>query len=358
MRPVTIIHVAERAKVSVKTVSRVMNNEPNVTPEMREKVMAAVTKLGYSPSNAARRMGGAKSWLLVSFNDRQLTIDNWQSARGNDWIDQMQHGAMLACEKAHYHFMMELIDSDSPDLERNVTAVVSRLRPDGVLLTPPSSDNPVVLKALRKLEVPFVRIGSARGKGPGHRVFMDERAATTEITTHLIGQGHQRIALITGSPHHSSTQRKIEAFEKTMQKAGIDAAGILIEPGDFTFESGLVAARHLLDQPIPPTAIIGSNDEMTLATLHIAQQRGLKVPDDLALVSFDDGSGVRFSHPPISAVHQPVAAMAGKGVEILVSIAANAEDIPETSDTLLPYSLLIRESSAKPRQVLPGEALR
>ena len=349
MRPVTIIHVAERAKVSVKTVSRVMNNEPNVTPEMREKVMAAVTKLGYSPSNAARRMGGAKSWLLVSFNDRQLTIDNWQSARGNDWIDQMQHGAMLACEKAHYHFMMELIDSASPDLERDVTSVISRLRPDGVLLTPPSSDNPIVLKALRKLDVPFVRIGSAKGKGPGHRVFMDERAATQEITHHLIGLGHKRIALITGSPHHSSSSRKTEAFEKTMRRAGMSDDDILIEPGDFTFESGLVATRNLLDGPRPPTAIIGSNDEMTLAALHIAQQRGMAVPGDLSLVSFDDGSGVRFSQPPITSVRQPVAAIAGKGVEILIAIAASADDMPETSDTLLPYSLLIRESSGKPR---------
>ena len=349
MRPVTIIHVAERAKVSVKTVSRVMNNEPNVTPEMREKVMAAVTKLGYSPSNAARRMGGAKSWLLVSFNDRKLTLDNWQSARGNDWIDQMQHGAMLACEKAHYHFMMELIDGESPELERNVTSVVGRLRPDGVLLTPPSSDNPVVLKTLRKMGVPFVRIGSARGKGPGHRVFMDERAATQEITQHLLGLGHRRIALITGSPHHSSSPRKVEAFEKTMQKAGVAAADILIEPGDFTFESGTAAARGLLDRKLPPTAIIGSNDEMTLGALYIAQQRGIRVPDDLSLVSFDDGSGVRFSHPPITAVHQPVAAMAGKGVEMLVAIAANA-DMPETSDTLLPYTLEIRASSAPPRR--------
>ena len=356
MRPVTIIHVAERAKVSVKTVSRVMNNEPNVTPEMREKVMAAVTKLGYSPSIAGRRMGGAKSWLVVSFNDRQLTIEIWQSARGNDWIDQMLHGAMLACEKAHYHFMMELIDGDSPELERNVTSVISRLRPDGVLLTPPSSDNPVVLKTLLKLEVPFVRIGSAKGKGPGHRVFMDERAATQEITQHLIGLGHRRIGLITGSPYHSSSSRKIEAFEKAMRRAGIGDNDILIEPGDFTFDSGLVAARNLLDRAQPPTAIIGSNDEMTLAALHIAQQRGIAVPDDLSLVSFDDGSGVRFSHPPITAVHQPVAGMVSKGVDILVKIAANADDMPETSDTLLAYSLLIRESTAKPSPLSRAEA--
>ena len=350
MRPATIIDVAEKAGVSIKTVSRVMNNEPNVTPHMRERVMAAVNKLGYSPSNAARRMGGARSWLLISFNDRKLTIDNWQSARGNDWIDQMQYGAMLACERAHYHFMMELIDPESDDLVRDITSVISRLRPDGVLLTPPSSDNPTVLKVLSKLDIPFVRIGSAKGKGPGHRVFMDEKAATQEVTRHLLDLGHRRIALITGSPHHSSSLRKVEAFVKAMTKAGIAIDDMLVAPGDFTFDSGLEATRDLLDMTNPPTAIIGSNDEMTLAALHIAQQRGISVPGQLSLVSFDDGSGVRFSHPPITSVKQPVAAMAATGVDLLVAIAAGDDD-RETSDTLLPFDLLVRASTAAPARL-------
>ncbi len=355
MRHVTIIHVAELAKVSVKTVSRVMNNEPNVTAQTREKVMAAVEELGYAPSNAARRMGGAKSFLLVSFNDRQLTLGNWQSARGNDWIDQMQYGAMLACERANYSFLMQLVDLEATDLERNIAAVVSRLRPDGILLTPPSSDNPTVLKVLTKLDVPFARIGATGGKGPGHRVFMDERAATHDVVRHLLGLGHRRIALITGDISHVSTLRKVEAFQKAMAGAGIAEDDVLIEPGDFTFESGLAATRNLLDLTDPPTAIIGSNDEMTLAALHVARQRGLKVPDRLALVSFDDGPGVRFSNPPITAVHQPVAAMAQKGVELLVAIAAN-EDLPDTSDNLLPYRLLERDSTVPTKGSRSGEA--
>ena len=92
-RPATIIHVAEKARVSVKTVSRVLNDEPNVTPDLKARVLAAVEKLGYSPSKAARTMAGSRSYLLVAFNDRRLTLDNWRSERGNEWIDQMLYGA-------------------------------------------------------------------------------------------------------------------------------------------------------------------------------------------------------------------------------------------------------------------------
>src|ERR1700752_576866 len=136
MRPITIVDVAEKARVSVSTVSRVLKDEPNVSPEVRQRVKAIIEKLGYTPSMAARRMGGSKSYLIISLNDRRLTIENWRSGRGNDWLDQMLHGAMLTCETAGYHFMFELVDIEADGVEQQITRLAGSLRPDGVILTP------------------------------------------------------------------------------------------------------------------------------------------------------------------------------------------------------------------------------
>lgn len=346
MRPITIVHVADRAKVSVKTVSRVLNNEPNVTTELRERVMAAVDKLGYSPNMAARRLGGSKSWLLISFNDRELTIANWRSARGNNWIDQMLHGAMLACEPAGYHMMLELIDLDAADVERKLLSVLTSLRPDGVILTPPSSDHPAVLAALKKRGTPFVRIGSIK-KGAGYRVLMDDVAASRDVTRYLLGLGHRRIGFITGSERFIASQLRVKSFLDTMAKAKAVVEEGWVQRGDFSFESGVAATEALLDLASPPTAIIASNDEMALAALQVAQKRKLVVPDQLSIVSFDDGAGVRISSPTLTALRQPVSEMAARAVELLINDGAVAGK-PAQSENILPHELIVRESTSPP----------
>ena len=350
MRPATIIHVAELAKVSLKTVSRVMNNEPNVTTRTREKVMAAVDQLGYTPSIAARRMGGSKSYLLIAFNDRQLTLENWRSPRGSNWVDQMLYGAMQACEASGYHLMFELIDLQDLQLERRLVSVLSSLKPDGVILTPPNSDNPTVLRALEERGVPYVRMGSTL-KGGGHAVFMDDILATQVVVRHLLDLGHRRIGFIAGSFRHLSSLHRVESFITVMADGGIAVPDDWVRRGDFSYESGTLNAEALLDLACPPTAIIASNDAMALAALHVAQQRGLNVPGDLSLVSFDDSPGVRFSAPPLTAVRQPVAEMAGRSVELLIAIVAGVE--PEGLEHKLDFELIVRDSTGAAR---PGGA--
>lgn len=174
MSKVTIRHVAEAAGVAVKTVSRVMNGEPNVTRDLQDRVMKAVDALGYVPSMAARRMGGSRSYLLVALNDRQNTINNWRSGRGNDWIDQMLHGAMLTCEAHGYRMLFELVEAGSEDLERKVVAILSALQPDGIILTPPHSQNRALVEMLSRRRVPVARMG-VPGEGLGFGVFMEDR---------------------------------------------------------------------------------------------------------------------------------------------------------------------------------------
>ena len=342
MTKVTIRHVAEAAGVAVKTVSRVMNGEPNVTRDLQDRVMKAVDDLGYVPSMAARRMGGSRSYLLVALNDRQNTINNWQSGRGNDWIDQMLHGAMLTCETHGYRMLFELVEAGSPDLDRKVVAILSALQPDGVILTPPHSQNLALVEMLTRRNVPVVRMG-VPGEGVGFGVFMDDRAAAAEATRHLIDLGHRRIGFVTGSPRFEASGQRRDGYRDALTKAGIAIDDDLIAPGDFTFESGVTAAETLLSRPEPPTAILASNDEMALATLHVASRRGIRVPD-LSLVSFDDTPGVRLSVPGLTSVRQPISEMAAKAAELLIGVSKSGEASP--SDHLMPFGLEVRGSTS------------
>ena len=138
---VTISHVAADAGVSLQTVSRVINNEPNVRPEMKARVQASIEKLHYVPSIAAQRMSGSRSYLILVINDRERTISEWRARRGADWVDQMLLGGMLTSAEHGYRMIFELVDTHNDHVERELSGTIAALQPDGIILTPPHSEN-------------------------------------------------------------------------------------------------------------------------------------------------------------------------------------------------------------------------
>lgn len=342
MTKVTIRHVAAAAGVAVKTVSRVVNGEPNVTPDMRARVSQAVEHLGYVPSMAARRMGGSRSYLLVALNDRNNTINNWRSGRGNDWLDQMLHGAMLACEAQGYRLLFELVDAASDDLDRKVVGILSALQPDGLILTPPHSQNESLIQMLVRRDVPVVRLGvPAHGLGIG--VYMNEREAGAAATRHLTALGHERIGFIAGNARFAASEARRQGYVDALQEAGITVDAALQAPGDFTYESGVTAVTRLLSLEDRPTALVASNDEMALAALHCAGRSGLSVPADLSIVSFDDTPGARLSVPALTCIRQPISEMAASAAELLIAASRDGQHTP--ADHQLPFRLIVREST-------------
>ncbi|MEL6753601.1 MAG: LacI family DNA-binding transcriptional regulator, partial [Pseudomonadota bacterium] len=157
---VTIKHVAADADVSLQTVSRVINNEPNVSATMKERVEASIDKLGYVPSIAAQRMSGSRSYLILALNDRKRTIAQWRARDGNDWVDQMLLGGMLKCAEHGYRMLIELVDTRDDHVERELKAAIASLQPDGIILTPPHSHNRKIIDLLVAKRIPFVRVGS------------------------------------------------------------------------------------------------------------------------------------------------------------------------------------------------------
>lgn len=337
---VTIKHVAADAGVSLQTVSRVINDAPNVRPEMTKRVKASIEKLGYIPSIAAQRMSGSRSYLILALNDRARTIADWQARRGSDWVDQMLLGGMLKCAEHGYRMIFELVDTRNDHIERELNAALVALQPDGVILTPPHSDNPLITALLAKHKIPFARIGSL-GKGGGIPLIMGDEEAARLATRHLIDLGHTRIGFIAGAGEYALSGWREAGWRAEMAASGLGCDG-LCEQGNFSYASGLAAARALLDRSPRATAIIASNDEMAMASLEVAGTLGLQVPRDVSVISFDNTPMVALGPTPLTAIDQPIAATVARAAELLIA-AAPGDAAPERPEII--HGRLIERSS-------------
>jgi len=342
---VTIKHVAADAGVSLQTVSRVINNEPNVRPEMQARVQASIDKLGYIPSIAAQRMSGSRSYLILALNDRERTIADWQARQGSDWVDQMLLGGMLQCAEYGYRMIIELVDTHNDHVARELNAALVALQPDGVILTPPHSDNPLITGLLEERRIPFARIGSL-GNGGGIPLVMGDEQAAQAATRHLAALGHTRIGFIKGSEEYALSGWREQGWRSVMDETGLATDG-LCAAGDFGYASGKAAAEQLLSLDQPATAIIASSDQMAIAAMDVARARGLSVPGDLSLVSFDNTPMTIFSQPPLTAIDQPIARTVARAVELLIA-AKKGEKLP-AGPTVIEAGLIERSSTAPPR---------
>jgi LacI family transcriptional regulator len=350
MASVTIYDVAARAGVSIKTVSRVMNNEPNVRPQMRERVLEAAGALGYAPNLSARSLAGSRSFLIAVFADAALTLDHWRSERGSGYLQRIQLGATVETRDAGYHLMVELIDHDGPKVRQEVGALLAALKPDGVILTPPSCDNAVVLELLDKAGTPYVRLGPEKPEGLGPRVHMDDVAAAREMTEHLADLGHQRIGFITGDKRYGASQARREGYVAAMRARGLTVDKAWIRQGDFTFESGHQAATALLALKTRPTAIFASSDEMALGALAAVAEAELSTPGDISVAGFDDSPVSRLSRPPLTTIRQPLVEMSTLATKMLIKGGARhaLTEARPSRDELLPFTLIHRASTAAP----------
>lgn len=330
---VTIHDVARMSGVSIKTVSRVLNREPNVKADTRDRVQEAVAALNYRPNISARSLAGSKAYLIGVF------FDNPSPA----YVTDVQLGAIGRCRTEGYHLIVEPLDSEG-DVEEQVAPMLATLRMDGVILTPPVCDDVRVLAVLDAEGVPYVRLSPDRDLDRSAYVRMDDMAAAYEMTAHLIKLGHKDIAFIKGHPDHGAAHLRYDGYAKAMADHGLAVREDRVAQGWFSFRSGFEAAETLLAGEDRPTAIFASNDDMALGVMAVANRLRLNVPETLSVAGFDDTPGAKVVWPQLTTVRQPIQAMAAAAADLLLSGDLKGEDGAVPS-RLLDFELVVREST-------------
>ncbi|HWA89470.1 MAG TPA: LacI family DNA-binding transcriptional regulator [Rhizomicrobium sp.] len=329
----SIYDVAARAGVSIKTVSRVVNNKPNISDETRARVQKAAADLAYRPNIHARGLASEHSFLIG------LLYDNPSPS----YVAGVQLGAMQECRERGYHLIVEELDSQSAGLRQAVRALAEQSSLHGVILTPPLCDAPAVLKALAEAGQPFVQIAPARVRPGVPYVSIDEFQAGLEMTEYLIGLGHRRIAFIKGNPHHGASQARYDGYRKGLAAAGIPFAEELCVQGYFSYQSGVEAGEMLLSLKERPTAIFSSNDDMAAGVLAASQRFDLKIPQDLSVAGFDDSEIAHVVWPRLTTCRQPIREMAAEAVSMLIE-----RPDPDALGRHLSHQLIVGESTAAP----------
>jgi LacI family transcriptional regulator len=335
----TIMDVARLAEVSMKTVSRVINKEPNVRDELRQRVTHAATMLGYRPNFSARSLAGMRSFLIgYLFGDP-----------GGDYTHRVEVSLLNRCRDAGYHLLVEQIDAAADDVAERTAALVSQLRLDGVILTAPITDHRDVLRVLDQAHVPYVRIAPDIDSDRSPQVRIDDFRAARELTEHLLALGHREIGFIKGDPWHAAGRLRLEGFRSGMQAHGLAVHEAWIEQGSFSYHSGVACAHRLLQHAHRPSAIMASNDDMAAGAIAVAHQMQLRVPEDLSVVGFDDAPIAEVVWPGLTTVRQPIGLMADVAAEMLLArVSGRAGSVwPEPMPRReLDYELKLRASTA------------
>ncbi|RZA15040.1 MAG: LacI family DNA-binding transcriptional regulator [Lysobacteraceae bacterium] len=328
---VRIEDVAQKAGVSMKTVSRVLNNEPNVSERTRKLVEAAVEKLHYRPLPSARVLAGRRSYLVA------MLFDNPSS----NYLMEIELGVLDACQAQHYNLMLAPLVYDAKDIVAKVDALILQSQLDGLVLTPPITDDVALLKRLNELGVPYASI-SAKERNRHVGVVVDEHGAVCAMMAHLVALGHERIAHIRGHAAHGASGWRLAGYREGLRRAGLRLDPALVVDGEFSYESGYAAANALLDLDRPPTAIFAANDDMAAGAICAICERGLSVPKDVSVCGFDDTPIAHQIYPALTTVRQSTREM---GRLAVMELLKEVRELGSGGIVDVPYALQLRRST-------------
>jgi LacI family transcriptional regulator len=333
----TIHDVAQRAGVSPITVSRVINHSGYASQETRDRVEAAVAELGYVPNRLARSLRSKRTHTLA------LVITDIT----NPFFTTVARGVEDTASDAGYTVIFCNTD-ESESEEKKYLQVLLQQQVDGILLVPARS-TPDSIDLIRKQNTPVVVLD--RRLPPGvdvDTVRCENELGAYQLVRLLIELGHQRIAILSGPLGVSTAEDRLAGYRRAMREAGFSDEDQLVVYGSFNQASGTELMRQLLDRTPRPTAVFAANNLIGIGALHAIQQAGLRVPEDVALVSFDDLPPTLLTSPFFTVASQPAYEMGKRATQLLLARLTKTTAEP-CQEIVLPTELIVRQSSGQPR---------
>lgn len=337
--PPTLEEVAQLAGVSRSTVSRVVNQHPNVRPEVRERVWKVIRQTGYQPHAAARSLASRRSRVIGLIIPQAVT-----TLFTDPYFPVLLRGIADSCNAHNYHLMLSLFSHrrvhDPRTRQDLLYQQILRSRYlDGVVVASAPLDDPIFSRLLEE-SVPFVIIGRHPHERANY-VDVDNVVSARMAVEHLLRLGHERVATITGPLNMFAAQDRLEGYRQALAARGVPVDENLIAEGDFTEQGGRAAMQRLL--PYRPTAVFAASDMMAVGALRVLREAGLQVPEDIAMVGFDNIPLASMVEPALTTVRQPIEQLGSMAVELLISLLQNPGQ--ETVHRMvLPTELVVRAS--------------
>ncbi len=336
MQKSSIKHVATRAGVSIATVSRVLNGNERVKPQVRQRVLQAMDELRYVPSGIARNMRNQSKRTVG------LLIADIQNPFFTDIVRAIEDTAY----QNQYTVLLGSTDGERAK-ERLYLEVLAMERIAGLILVPASDDAQDYRFDLR---LPLVFIDSMPPGAQGDAVVLDNVQGGYEATRHLIELGHRRIGIVTTPPSFAIGQQRTQGYRKALLEHGLAVDEALVRSGDSARErGGYLATRELLALDPPPTALFAVNNVRTMGMLRALQEQNYRIPYDISVIGFDDSPWLTLLSPPLTTVSQPIYDIGVEAIRLLLRRVAGdvgAEEAPVT--VTMPPTLVVRGSTAAP----------
>ncbi|MDX3234943.1 LacI family DNA-binding transcriptional regulator [Streptomyces sp. ME03-5709C] len=331
----TLEEVAVRAGVGRGTVSRVINGSPRVSARAKAAVEAAIAELGYVPNRAARALAGHRTDAIA------LVIPEEESRLfAEPYFSDIIRG--VGGELADTDMQLLLTLLRSPRERQRFAQYLSAHRVDGVLLVSVHEDDPLP-DLLEQLEMPTVLNGRRSGLESVSYVDSDNSGGARTAVAHLLGLGRKAVATITGPLDMYVARARLEGYRQGVRDAGLARDDALVAAGDFTEEGGRAAMRALLERRPDVDAVFAASDVMAGGALQVLREKGRRVPDDVALIGFDDSAVARHTDPPLTSVRQPIEEMGRTMARVLLEeIAAGTAT---RRHVVLPTELVRRASA-------------